>query len=86
MSSIKLAFVEIECTIQNARHFFISKLCYVLTIPACPSAKGLLLPSSKRTIIMELAIHGLLTGSMAIYFFKFNQVSKKFKHCFVSRV
>ena len=57
---------------------------FVLPNPACPSATDVLLLLSTRTLIMEVGIQGLLEGSMAIEFFKFNQLI--INHCFGSRV
>ena len=59
-------------------------LYFVLPNPACPSAAGVLLLLSTRTLIMEVGIHGLVAGSMAIELFKFNQLI--INHCFVSKV
>ena len=81
MYSIKFAFEEIVCTIQNARHSFISKLMLCATEP-CLSINNF----EYKNNHMEVGIHGLLTGNMAIEFFKLNQVYSKLKHCFVSRV
>ena len=46
-------------------------LCFVLPNPACPSTTF-----EYKNNPMEVGINGLLTGSMAIEFFKFNQVYK----------